>query len=295
VVKKDTKRKRTKRQSSQPDLMFPARLCSQDPAGGNPFSEDNPLHQVWRNATIHAEQELHEAIASYIKMLGETPQTGHPNELFKLTIGRIGYLLFASLDAWAYRDLHVVLAEDNLKIYDHNLGVYAESWLAALRDHLSPRHLRYLRLHLSSRVELRKSDGRKRLIQVQEHFASQEAPVTLEPPPAPLLPEIDVPQEPSEAPFTTDDYQSINYRGENYPLTSNQRAYVRKLHQELLAGRPWPHKTKLLAAIGSTSGSIGDSFRGSPLWRTLIVLGEGKGLRGHYRLDLPDPKRKLLQ
>ncbi len=79
------------------------------------------------------------------------------------------------------------------------------------------------------------------------------------------------------------DYRSIQWRGQHYTLTSNQAAIVERLHEEHIAGTPVVGKAGLLSTIQAETSRVRDSFKGSPLWRTLIVLGER---RGTYKLDI---------
>ena len=85
----------------------------------------------------------------------------------------------------------------------------------------------------------------------------------------------------------SDDYRCVLYNGKWHTLTTNQAIIVRILDQEYRHGRPQVASAKLLEAIGPRTSRVRDSFKKSPLWRTLIVKGSRKDL---FRLNLPDPR-----
>jgi hypothetical protein len=133
LVEDDNKRKPTNGQLSQPDLLnLPAGLDSPDPIDTNPFPADDPRQRVWQEATIRAEQEVHEANAIYMKMRTEPPESGHPYESLLLTLACYGYLILATFDAWAFRGLHVVWSDAALSDFDQWLAKYANSWLVSM-------------------------------------------------------------------------------------------------------------------------------------------------------------------
>jgi hypothetical protein len=86
------------------------------------------------------------------------------------------------------------------------------------------------------------------------------------------------------------DYLTVRYRGEEIILTRNQSQMLKVLHGAYLSGFPDVEKLKLLAAIDNEESQVKDSWKSSPLWRTLIVSKR----KGVYRLDLPS-KRKANQ
>lgn len=82
----------------------------------------------------------------------------------------------------------------------------------------------------------------------------------------------------------SEDYRSVTYNGDSHILTQNQSIMVRLLHRAHLAGHPDVSKVQLLFAIESETSEVRNSFKKSPLWKTLIVSKR----KGTYRLDLPD-------
>jgi hypothetical protein len=88
-----------------------------------------------------------------------------------------------------------------------------------------------------------------------------------------------------EAVFThSDDYRSIRFNGKNHTVTHNQGEIIRILHEAFQRGTPCIGKAKLLDAVRSETSRVQDFFRGSPLWKTLVIGGNRKGT---YRLNLP--------
>ena len=89
----------------------------------------------------------------------------------------------------------------------------------------------------------------------------------------------------AEDPILTapDDYASVRYKGDVIPLTRNQSIMIRLLHRAHLDGHPDVSKDRLLSAIESETSEVRNSFKKSPLWKTLVVSKR----RGTYRLDLP--------
>ena len=80
------------------------------------------------------------------------------------------------------------------------------------------------------------------------------------------------------------DYCSIRYKGVPYALTRNQSTIIKLLHEAYLKGTPSLRKDALLSAIEAETSRVRDSFKGSPLWGTLIVAN--KKPRGTVKLDL---------
>jgi len=83
----------------------------------------------------------------------------------------------------------------------------------------------------------------------------------------------------------SDDYRSVRLSGIGYALTANQAAIVKCLHDAHAGKHPDVAKARLLSAIGSKTSEVRNSFKKSPLWKTLVIPGER---RGTYRLNLPD-------
>ncbi len=87
------------------------------------------------------------------------------------------------------------------------------------------------------------------------------------------------------APFTpSDDYRSIRFKGTLHKVTGNQATIIKLLHEAHLKGTPAVGKQELLAAIGSETSRVQDSFKQSPLWGTLVV--SNRKPRGTYQLNL---------
>jgi hypothetical protein len=92
-----------------------------------------------------------------------------------------------------------------------------------------------------------------------------------------------------EPPFThSADYRSIRFNGQTHTLTTNQATIIRILHEAFQRGTPSVGKAMLLGAVEAETSRVRDSFKGSPLWGTLVVKG---GRRGTYRLGASSPDR----
>jgi hypothetical protein len=81
----------------------------------------------------------------------------------------------------------------------------------------------------------------------------------------------------------SDDYRSIVFRGPHYTVTLDQATIISTLHKAALSGHPDVSKGKLLAAVERETSRISDIFRGSPLWKTLVISIR----KGTYRLNIP--------
>ena len=82
------------------------------------------------------------------------------------------------------------------------------------------------------------------------------------------------------------EYNSIIYRGKRYDLTTNQAIIVKLLHGAYLRGFPVVKLAVIQEKIGWATSRPKDSFKGHPLWGTLII--SVRKPRGCYRLNLPD-------
>ena len=80
------------------------------------------------------------------------------------------------------------------------------------------------------------------------------------------------------------DYRSVRFKGKRYPTTRYQAIMIRVMHQAHIAGHPDVGAATLLEATENETSAVRNTFKTSPLWRTLVV---GKR-RGTYRLNLPD-------
>jgi hypothetical protein len=79
------------------------------------------------------------------------------------------------------------------------------------------------------------------------------------------------------------DYRSVRYKGREHTLTPNQATIIKILHEAFKRRTPAVGKAELLAAVESETSRVRDSFKGCPLWQTLVVSGER---RGTYRLNI---------
>ncbi len=116
-----------------------------------------------------------------------------------------------------------------------------------------------------------------------EPTSSQSTSVTDAPA---TTPRVTTDPEQSDPQFShTEDYRSLRFRGEAYTLTTRQAVIVELLHRAYLSGYADVPKAKLLGAVEAETSEVRDSFRGSPLWKTLIRTGSR---RGTYRLAVGD-------
>lgn len=81
------------------------------------------------------------------------------------------------------------------------------------------------------------------------------------------------------------DYRTVRFKGKEYGLTRNQAAIVKILHEAHLRGTPGVGTHALSDAIEAETSRVRDSFKNSPLWRTLII--PVRKPRGTYKLNLP--------
>jgi len=79
------------------------------------------------------------------------------------------------------------------------------------------------------------------------------------------------------------DYRSVLFEGKEHTLTLNQATIIKTLHQAHKEGHSTVGKAAVLAAIGTETSRVRDSFKKSSLWGTLIIPGEK---RGTYKLSL---------
>ena len=82
----------------------------------------------------------------------------------------------------------------------------------------------------------------------------------------------------------SEDYRSVRFKGKGYVTTRYQATMIRVMHQAHIAGHPDVGAATLLEATENETSAVRNTFKTSPLWRTLVV---GKR-RGTYRLNLPD-------
>lgn len=79
------------------------------------------------------------------------------------------------------------------------------------------------------------------------------------------------------------DFRSIRFRRTSHSLTPRQAQVVQLLFEAYRQGTPELSVAYILESLGTQNSRLQDTFRNSPLWRTLIVPGKRKGT---YRLDL---------
>lgn len=82
----------------------------------------------------------------------------------------------------------------------------------------------------------------------------------------------------------SEDYRTVEFRGRKYSLTRNQSAVVKILHDRLKCGEDHVLKTTVKKAMGSGAGEVKDSFKGCPLWGSLVVWNRVP--KGTYSLNL---------
>jgi hypothetical protein len=162
---------------------LPEGLESSDPIDGNPFATGDPRHSVWRDATIRAEQELHQVNAAYLNLARDSPEPVSPGEARRLVLDRYAYLVSAKFDIWAKRGIQIIRSDVEVKAFDRWLANYANSWLNSMKSHLPPGNeagwlLGELRLALIGRVEFWKSEARRYLAD-QKAYANSEVAAAL--------------------------------------------------------------------------------------------------------------------
>ncbi len=82
----------------------------------------------------------------------------------------------------------------------------------------------------------------------------------------------------------SDDFRSVNLRGEQFTLTPQQAQAVEILHQAYLNDTPDLSQESILDRIGTTSTRLSDTFRSDQkIWKTLIAQG---AKRGTFRLNI---------
>jgi hypothetical protein len=124
----------------------------------------------------------------------------------------------------------------------------------------------------------------KRQQQAQSSTMPVMSPVETLPAQPTNSPADDVPDHTVQPAFElSDDCVSVRFRGESYTLTKNQAAMMAVLWDAHRKRNQAVGKDKLLQAIENETSEVRDSWRRSPLWKTLIVSAK----KGAYRLSLP--------
>src|SRR6516162_7865135 len=91
---------------------------SGDPVDGNPFRVQSVLHEVWKEATLKAEEEICRVNSDSMSLL--TPENA---------LDWLPTLVTAKFDVWAKRNIQVVKSDAAVQHYDQWLLGYANSWI----------------------------------------------------------------------------------------------------------------------------------------------------------------------
>jgi len=91
-----------------------------DPVEVNPFPVDDPLHTVWRRATLTAEEDV-----CHIRSRALSDLASHDSSTWP------GAYVVTTFDAWAKRGASVVWSDRAVQHYDQWLIVYANRWIDA--------------------------------------------------------------------------------------------------------------------------------------------------------------------
>jgi hypothetical protein len=76
----------------------------------------------------------------------------------------------------------------------------------------------------------------------------------------------------------SDDYRSVNVRGQNFTLTSRQAQVIQILDENRRNGLPEVGKDYLLEKLETRSSRLRDSFKSNLLaWKVLVKQGTKKG------------------
>ena len=82
----------------------------------------------------------------------------------------------------------------------------------------------------------------------------------------------------------SEDYRSVRFNGKLHVTTKYQAIMIKVMHQAYIAKHPDVGAMPLLAAIENETSDVRNTFKNSPLWKTLVVCKR----KGTYRLNLPD-------
>ena len=173
--------------------------------------------------------------------------------------------LNALLEAEQYLHTKIEVFDQRVTPYcDMEIDAEAEEcaeWLALARQALS--QTREERLSLKTKTD--RPDMRA--------AAQQHTPL----PTAPNNPKGDI--------FSaSEDYRSVRFKGELHVTTRYQAIMIRVMHEAYIARHPDVGAMKLLKAIENETTDVRNTFKKSPLWRTLVVCKR----KGTYRLNLPE-------
>jgi hypothetical protein len=265
-------------------LNLPAGLQgSQDPVEDNPFATDDARHRIWEKATLAAEQKVHLVNGAYATVAQEIPELQTLEEARRVVYAQVSWLWLAKLDIWAERYINILWGRPEIAAFDRWLAVYANASLNCAAtlypSHVHPWLIPELRTAFIARMEYWKSEARR---YVSEQETTANTRTVVEAAAKPILPEIRL----FEA---AEDYRSVRYKGVPRTLTRNQSSMMRVLHKAHMAGHPDVDKDKLIEAIDAPTSNVRDSWKSSPLWKTLVVPGKRKGT---YRLKIPKPTKR---
>ena len=151
------------------DRLPPSLLENPDPIEENPFSPEDPRHQVWAEATRKAHKSVYRFNEKVLEACTELDiaslgAKGHRAVTIDLARGKFGI--------WAERYLAVVRTDADLKKYDRWLVNYADSWITRMRQFTEQRQMesgvdhevdtltRELRISMATEVERWRSEAR---------------------------------------------------------------------------------------------------------------------------------------
>ncbi|HEV2418662.1 MAG TPA: hypothetical protein VGX94_12725 [Terriglobia bacterium] len=80
----------------------------------------------------------------------------------------------------------------------------------------------------------------------------------------------------------SDDFRSVKFGGVSHTVTKSQAAVIRLLYEASLTEMPEVAHERIMETVGLRTSQLRDTFKGSPLWGTLIVWSH----KGLYRLNL---------
>ncbi len=274
-------------QAQHDDLLrLPEGLRSSgDPVVGNPYGVQDPRHTVWTDATARAAQELHAFNAASVGYLNEL-YSNNPDDARRVLLAHWKHILIGKFDIWAKRGVHVVWCEADERQFVEWLERYANVWLKEVKQFF-PLELGNidwllggLRMCLIARIEYWKSEAQRYLIQ---QAGDGVASVPQYPPAEPT---VRASSEQQRGVTVSADFRSVVFKGKCQALTLAQSQMMRILWEAHQSGHPSVGKERLLAAIERETSQVRDTWRGSDLWQTLIVMAK----KGVYELKLPSAK-----
>jgi len=225
---------------------------SGDPVERNPFSDEDPRHNVWADATQKAEQRLRAFNAAGMGLLKDVQPTTE-DQARKIVSAHYGHLVTGKFDIWAKRGVNVLWSEPEVRAFDVWLAQYANAWLNEIRQIFPPELgniawlLEELRILLIQRIEFWKSEARKYLIE-QVEDRNREAPTDR------------VNQ--SQDYELEEDGRSVRVRGIAYKVTPGQAKMLEVLLDAYRGSNPEVTESRLKNVLGSEPKN---TFRSCPL------------------------------